>query len=120
MIYGNAGAGGQGASLPRFVRGETLEFDTAVEETLLALSPGGIYWLVAMSTTKATDAYSGHQTYQLEVPTGTKYGTTAGHFATMFSQGTSRVKLTANSDSTFSITTTGTAYRVKYALYKVA
>ena len=119
MRYGGNG-GNVGGGLPRLVQSGDLEYETTVEDTILQLDEGGVYMLVTSSTTKSTDAYSGHATYQLEVPTGQKYGNTAGHSAALVTQGTQRISITANADSTFTIKPTGVAYHVRYALYKMA
>lgn len=118
MKYGYSGRA-NASSLPRLIQSGTLEYESTIENTDFSLEAGSVYVLVTSSTTKATDAYSGHATYQWEVPTGAKYGNTAGHSAAMVTQGTQRVSITANADSTFTIKPTGLAYRVKYALYKV-
>lgn len=105
--------------LPKLIQSGDLEYESTIEDTIFNLDDGGIYWLVTRSTTKATDAYSGHATYQWEVPVGQKFGNTAGHSTAMVTNGTQRVSITANADSTFTIKPTGVAYHVRYALYKV-
>ena len=60
--------------LPKLIQSGDLEYESTIEDTIFNLDDGGIYWLVTRSTTKATDAYSGHATYQWEVPVGQKFG----------------------------------------------
>ena len=118
MKYGKSGRG-SGANLPRLIMSGTMTGAT-LENIVLPTVAGSVYWIVSSSITTATDVYSGHQTHQLEVPFGTKYGNTAGHSNTMFSQGTGRISITANADSTFTLSRTNANYTVRYVVYKVA
>lgn len=121
MRYGADGAGDVvGGGMPYYVQGGVLEYDNAVEATPLDVKEGGVYWLITSTQTKATDAYASRRITQIIVPTGAKYGNTQCNLGHLLADGTQRVTINNNRDSTVSIVPTGVVYRVRYALYKVA
>lgn len=114
MLYGG-GRGSAGGGLPRYIAGGALD-----DPVTITLDPGGVYWLSVTSVTRATDAYSGHAAYQIAAPWGQKYGTTGADSRSMVSNGTQRLTIATNNDSTLTLTpATPATYACRFALYKV-